>query len=589
MRKITKIEPTVPELPRRKRVAAYARVSMETNRLMHSLTAQISHYSELIQKNPAWEYAGVYADNFVSGTDIKKRDNFQRMLADCEKGLIDIILCKSISRFARNTVDLLETVRHLKELGIEVRFEKEKINSLSGDGELMLTILASFAQEESRSLSENVKWGIRKRFAQGAPCTKFNVYGYRWEEDQLVPIPEEAVVVRRIFRNFLDGKSRLETERELNAEGITTRKGCKWVDSNIKVILSNITYTGNLLLQKEFVDDPIYKSRKKNRGELPQYYVEGTHEAIIDMETFQYVQEEMRRRKALGPLANKALNTTCFTGKIKCPFCNVSYMHSIRRDRGFMEFWGCGTNKKKGSRCPVKGTINHKHMVETCVKVLGLAEFDEEIFLDNIDYIAVPARETLEFHMKDGRIITEECKNTGHQDCWTSEYRAKTSEKRRNNIPHNKKGVSCFTTRIKCMNCGSNYRRQKGQSQVIHWRCGNQCGAISLRLDLLEKMCADVLSLEEFNEDVFQEKIQHINVKDSTLIFVFKDGHSEEYIWEKPPKVGHKWTEEQREKYRISIAKSWTPERRAATSKQIKELRRREKLAKNNKNSGNAE
>ena len=116
-------------------------------------------------------------------------------------------------------------------------------------------------------------------------------------------------------------------------------------------------------MQKEFVDDPISKSRKKNRGELPQYYVEGTHEAIIDMETFQYVQEEMRRRKALGPLANKALNTTCFTGKIKCPFCNVSYMHSIRRDRGFMEFWGCGTNKKKGSRCPVKGTINHKHMI----------------------------------------------------------------------------------------------------------------------------------------------------------------------------------------------------------------------------------
>ena len=168
MRKIIKIEPTEPVLPRRKRVAAYARVSMECERLMHSMSAQISYYSELIQKNPEWEYAGVYADNFISGTETKKRQEFQRMISDCEKGLIDIILCKSISRFARNTVDLLETIRHLKDIGVEVRFEKENINSLSGDGELMLTILASFAQEESRSLSENVKWGIRKRFEKGA-------------------------------------------------------------------------------------------------------------------------------------------------------------------------------------------------------------------------------------------------------------------------------------------------------------------------------------------------------------------------------------------------------------------------------------
>ena len=172
MRRITKIEPTEPILPRRKRVAAYARVSMESDRLAHSLAAQISYYSDLIQKNPEWEYAGVYADSFVSGTETSKRQEFQRMLADCDAGEIDIILCKSISRFARNTVDLLETVRHLKDLGIEVRFEKENINSLSGDGELMLTILASFAQEESYSISENVKWGIRKRFEKGDPCNR---------------------------------------------------------------------------------------------------------------------------------------------------------------------------------------------------------------------------------------------------------------------------------------------------------------------------------------------------------------------------------------------------------------------------------
>ena len=309
MRRITKIEPTEPILPRRKRVAAYARVSMESDRLAHSLAAQISYYSDLIQKNPEWEYAGVYADSFVSGTETSKRQEFQRMLADCDAGEIDIILCKSISRFARNTVDLLETVRHLKDLGIEVRFEKENINSLSGDGELMLTILASFAQEESYSISENVKWGIRKRFEKGDPCNRNPILGYEWVDDKLVVVPEEAEIVKRIFRNFLDGKSRLETERELNAEGITTKRGYRWIDSNIKVILTNITYTGNMLLQKEYITDPITKHRKKNNGELPKYYVENTHEAIIDMETFRWVQEEMERRKKLGPLANKSLNT----------------------------------------------------------------------------------------------------------------------------------------------------------------------------------------------------------------------------------------------------------------------------------------
>ena len=276
MRKINKIEPLMPTLPSRKKVAAYARVSLETERLQHSLSAQVSYYSELIQSNPEWEYAGVYADDGITGTK-STRAEFQRLLQDCEDGKIDIILTKSISRFARNTVDLLETVRHLKELGIEVRFEKERINSLSGDGEVMLTLLASFAQEEVISLSNNVKWGTRKRMEQGIPNGHFRVFGYRWEGDQLVIVPEEAAIVRRIFQNFLDGKSRLETEREFAAEGITTRDGKRWVDSNIKVVLTNVTYTGNLLLQKEYIEDPLTKKRKKNRGELPQFYVEDTH------------------------------------------------------------------------------------------------------------------------------------------------------------------------------------------------------------------------------------------------------------------------------------------------------------------------
>lgn len=178
MKKVRKIEPSLPILPKRKKVAAYARVSEEKGRTFHSMSAQISHYSSFIQKNKEWIYAGVYADEGITGTT-DNRTEFQRMIEDCEKGKVDIILTKSISRFARNTVDLLETVRYLKTLGIEVRFESENINSLSDDGELMLTLLASFAQEESRSISENVKWGIRKDFQKGI-VNSFCIYGYRW-------------------------------------------------------------------------------------------------------------------------------------------------------------------------------------------------------------------------------------------------------------------------------------------------------------------------------------------------------------------------------------------------------------------------
>ena len=584
MPKISKIEPTVPAIKQLKKVAAYARVSMQSERMMHSISAQVSYYSKLIQKNPDWEYAGVYAVDFISGTNTVKRDEFKRMLADCEKGKIDIILTKSISRFARNTVDLLKTVRDLKAKGIEVRFEKENINSMSGDGELMLSILASFAQEESRSISENVRWATKKRFEQGIPNGKFRVFGYRWDEDQLVIEPSEAAIVKRIFQNFLDGKSRLETEKEFAAEGITTSNGCRWVDSNIKVVLTNITYTGNLLLQKEFIEDPITKHRKKNRGELPQYFVENTHEPIIDMETFQYVQDEIARRKELGALANKSLNTTCFTGKIKCPHCGVSYMHNKRTDRGnYLEFWCCGSRKKKGGRCEVGGSINHKNMVKACTEVLGLEEFNEEIFLREVDHIDVPKRYVLEFHMTDGRVITKDCPNTGHKDCWTAEYRAKTSAKRRKNGT-NCKGSSCFTGKIKCKNCGCNFRRATQPSataesgKVNYWRCSehsNGCQTAGLREDVLIPLLADTLGMAEFDEAVFRKTVDYISVlTDKDLEIHKKDGTVTAVIYTPPAPKRLPRTEEQKAHMRSLMKEKWTPERKTEMSERMKQMRK---------------
>lgn len=588
MPKITRIEQAVPAIRKKKKVAAYARISVETERMSHSLSAQVSYYSSLIQKNPDWEYAGVFADNGISGTGLAKREEFTRMIAAAENGEIDIILTKSIQRFARNTVDLLETVRHLKDIGVEVRFEKENINSMSGDGELLLSILASFAQEESISISKNVKWGIKKRYEKGIPNGRFRVYGYRWEGDQLVVIPEEAAIVKRIFQNFLDGKSRLETEREFAAEGITTRAGCSWVDSNIKGVLTNVTYTGNLLLQKEFVDSPLTHKRKRNQGELMQYWVENTHEPIIDKAVFDYVQEEIARRKALGPLANKSLNITCFTGKIKCSRCGQSYVRYTRVNRARITqrgkklvSWVCGSAKKKGTHCKAH-EIPEPILRRECAKVLGLMEFDETVFASQVEKIDIPEHGIMVFRFKDGTSLRQEWVNTSKLESWTDERRSIVSEYRRNHAMK-RKGSTCFTTKIKCVHCGCNFRNQIGKGNGAnaqkhhHWRCAEHkgCNTVGLRDDILRNMTAEVLGSDILDEDDFLERIDHIDVISATeIVFCFKDGRTVSRTWEKPKRIGKPWTEEQRAKHRAAMKASYTPERRKVVSERMKQLRK---------------
>lgn len=293
--KINILEPKAPTLKPRKKVAAYARVSMETERLKHSLSAQISYYSALIQKNPEWLYAGVYADNAISGTDMEKRGEFNRLIADCDAGRVDIVLVKSISRFARNTVDLLETVRHLKDIGVDVWFEDEGIHSMDGDGELMLTILASFAQEESRSISDNCKWGIRKRYERGE-THGFKIYGYRTKKGNLVVKEDEAAIVRRIFRMFLDGDSCYIIGQKLAAEDVKSYGGKAFCGEVISGMIRQEKYMGCTLAQKFYTENHITHKQIRNNGELPMYFIEGTHPAIISKETFEAAQKEFAER-----------------------------------------------------------------------------------------------------------------------------------------------------------------------------------------------------------------------------------------------------------------------------------------------------
>ena len=565
MRKINIIEPKVPQMPSRKMVAAYARVSMESERLQHSLSAQVSYYSSLIQQNPAWEYAGVYADDGITGTKTNDRTEFNRMIADCEAGKIDIILTKSISRFARNTVDLLNAVRHLKDLGISVQFEKEHIDSLSEDGELMLTLLASFAQEEVRSLSDNVKWGTRKRFEKGIPNGRFQIYGYRWDGDHLVVEPEEAKIVKLIYDNFLNGLSAESTEKQLEEMGVKSYKGQHFGNTSIRQILGNITYTGNLLFQKEYTVDPISKKSRKNQGELPQYWVENTHEAIIPMEVYQAVQEEKARRRELGVFANWSINTSCFTSKIKCGRCGKSYQRSNRKGRKDPDanytVWICGTRRKTGNAQCQNKDIPEPMLKEACTAVLGLDEFDETVFSEQINHIEIPAPYEMVFYFKDGRIVPHRWQSTMRKDCWTDDRRAaKGRYVQEHQLGPNS---SCFTSRIRCDQCGENYRRQRSRhkdgSFDSVWRCASsaKCSSPSIKEETLMAICAEALGRDEFEETAFREQIACIHITAPFHLSIhFFDGHTFEAQWENRRKMP-KHSEERKQHMREVMIQKW--------------------------------
>lgn len=281
---IRKVEAIALAAPALKKVAAYARVSSGKDAMLHSLSAQVSYYNDYIQQQPGWVFAGVYADEALTGTKDTRAD-FQRLLGDCRQGKVHMVLTKSISRFARNTVTLLETVRELKNMGVDVYFEEQNIHTMSADGELMLTILASYAQEEARSASENQLWRVKRNFESGKPwnCT---MLGYRYDGSQLQIVPEEAEIVRRVFRLYQDGFGTQVIAKHLNRDGLLTRQGKPWIRNSVVLVLKNYAYTGNLVLQRTYNENYITKRKMQNDGQLPQYHATDTHEAIIDLDTF---------------------------------------------------------------------------------------------------------------------------------------------------------------------------------------------------------------------------------------------------------------------------------------------------------------
>lgn len=405
-----------PKLNSKKKVAAYCRVSSGKDAMLHSLSAQVSYYNDLIQKTEGWQFVGVYADEAITGTK-EERANFQRMITDCLDGKIDILLTKSISRFARNTVTLLETVRMLKAYGVDIYFEEQNIHTLSADGELMLTLLASVAQEESRSASENQKWRIKKNFEEGIPWNA-QTFGYRFENGKFEIVPEKAEIVKRIYAEYLAGAGVTKIGNGLDADGILPTRGERWHHSEIQKILRNYNYTGNLILQKTFIENHISKKTCQNEGQFPKYHATETHDAIIDMDTFLAVQSEIERRANAHHHPNTATRRYAYSGIIECAKCGKHYR---RKTTSTQVVWICSTLNDRGKEFCASKQIPEKELEKITAEIPEGMKGVEKIIADDGN--------TIHLYLKDGSVQTFNWADRSRRESWTEEMREKARQK----------------------------------------------------------------------------------------------------------------------------------------------------------------
>ena len=352
--------PNMTAVTAKEKVTYYARVSTENDEQEDSYERQREHFEEKIMANPKWEYVPGYADWGVTGTKAEARKNFMRMIEDCRAGKINRILVKSISRFARNTVDTLMYIRELREMGISVFFETQNIDTMSASGDVLITILAAMAEQESRTMSTNIKWAYQKRFKDGQVLINPATLGYKKDGDEYEIVEVEAEIIRMVFRNYLAGDSVRQIADALNAEGYMTRKGNGFKPNSILNILANEKYTGNAILGKTFKPDVLSKHRVKNEGQAPSYYVENSHPAIISQELFDMVQAEKERRKNLRSTAKtgrgKYSRKYVLSGLLVCTNCGAKFRRNGRTVASgeFIPTWVCITHQKDHQACRMR-------------------------------------------------------------------------------------------------------------------------------------------------------------------------------------------------------------------------------------------
>lgn len=489
MAKVIKLDSQITTLKNKPKVAAYARVSEATDMTHRSLSAQVSYYKKLITSNPEWEFVGVYIDEGISGRNTKLRDEFNRMIDECKKKKIDIVLVKSISRFARDTVDCLNTIRELKKINVAVYFERENINSLTADGELLLTLLASFAQEESRSISGNVKWGIKKKFEEGIQNGYKEPYGYKWDGQIYRIIFEEGQIVKEIYRRYLAGESAYIIAKDLAKRGVKGRQGNPIEQTTVKEILSNIAYSGDMILQKNYITEN--KVRKRNKGELAMYLVENMYEPLVSKEDFE--KSVAIRKIRAENMPNKDPELTKFSGLIKCGTCGKSMS---RRNAKNKKRWVCNNRERNGMASCDSRPISEEELYDSTYEIMGSNDYSVDEFKEKISKIIVYG-DRLEFVLKNNKIKSIIRHYTGLR------------------------GSNPFTNKIYCGECNSKCIRKKAGKRGKAWYCSKSDVKPLYEQELI-KACIYLFGNDYQGKIV--EYIKKIIVLEKIVSFEYKDG-----------------------------------------------------------------
>jgi len=507
-----KLDAINAEVRARKRVAAYARVSTDSDEQLNSYAAQVDYYTQHIQSNPQWEFVSIYTDEGITGTNTKKRSGFNCMVADALDDKIDLIITKSVSRFARNTVDTLVTIRSLKEKGVEVYFEEQNIYTLDSKGELLITIMASIAQEESRSISENVKWGKRKSMQDGKISLAYKHFlGYEKGENGGLKIVEfEAKIIRRIYTMFLEGKTIRTIANTLTDEKIPTPKGKKvWSVSTIVSILSNEKYKGDALLQKTYIADYLKKTVKKNEGEMPQYYIEESHPAIIDPKMWNLVQSEMKTRR---PDRRKRSNGNPFAAKIICGECGGFYGSKVwhSADQYRTHIWQCNRKYKEKTFCDtpyLREDIIKEGFIEAFNRVLG----NKEPYIQRFKELLPLLADTSALERQCGK-LSDEMNETETLLRRRIEENAKSAQ----NQDEYEQRYDELADRLTLLN----NMVAETESEILEQRARKE--KICRFLDEL-RQAGNLIN--EFDDSLWRATVDSVNVSISkTLTFLFKDG-----------------------------------------------------------------
>ena len=498
-----RVIPPVAERAHKLRVAAYARVSSDSADQLNSFASQVEYYTNYIQSKDEWEFAGLYADEAVTGTSAEKRSDFQRLIQDCRAGKIDRILVKSISRFARNTLDCIQTVRELKMLGVAIEFEKEHIDTSKMGSELILSMLSAAAQEESLSISKNLKWSYQKRLNSSNFITCSAPLGYFLKDNQLIPDPEEVPIVQYILNSYLSGKSTTEIARTLNEAENRTKRNARWHHGMIRYILTNEKYVGDSLFQKSYTPETLPLVRAKNDGQLTQYYIKNSHPAIIDRKKFEQVQRLITQKKDQHGTKTE-IQKFPLSGILKCGLCGSAFHR--HQDQG-KNRWYCYQHRKSKNLCPM-GIIQQKEIYQAFLTLYNKLANNPEILRDMLSDLHV-LQDKVYFSNPDNLELNRQIAELVRQNHSLARLQTK----------------GCIDSALYIEKCNLNNQKIEAlRKELKQDQASDRIRQLIDKTELILELLKDKKPLLEFEESILKAMVQTIVVFPNTICFHLVNG-----------------------------------------------------------------